>query len=128
MEFGIDGIIVFGLSVFLVLMRYAWIGYWRMHSGDFIELNPNTGTATFHGNHIIVKTPARTRAGSHLIIVEERVEGSDVEETEVIEVEENGGELEDSVVDDVCVEDDDPPTFASSVGEDLQTQSQEDVS
>jgi len=94
MEFGIDGIVVFGLSVFLVLMRYAWIGYWRMHSGDFIELNPNTGTATFHGNHIIVKTPARTRAGSHLIIVEERVEGSDVEETEVIEVEEDG-ELED---------------------------------
>lgn len=78
-----DGsIVVFILGILLALIRFAWIGYWRTHRNEFLELSPTRVT----GNHIIVKTPARRRRGRHLIIIDESVdetdEGSETEEEE----------------------------------------------
>lgn len=71
-ELATDAVLVFVLGLLIALIRYAWIGYWRMHRGDFIELS-NITSSDYRGNSIIVKTPPRKRRGKHLIIIEESV-------------------------------------------------------
>ena len=83
-EFATDAVLVFVLGLLIALIRYAWVGYWRMNKEDFIDPMPST---TFRGNHIVVKTPPRHRRGKHLIIIEESVD----EKGEDDDNDENGG-------------------------------------
>lgn len=89
-ELATDAVLVFILGLLIALIRYAWIGYWRMHRDDFIELSNITSSA-YRGNSIIVKTPPRKRRGKHLIIIEESVneKGEDDEEESGSETEED---------------------------------------
>lgn len=77
-----DTVLVFVVGLFLILLRYAWIGYWRINRDDFIELSGPGGThastsgsggGSSGGNHIVVKTAKRTGHGRHTIIVQEAV-------------------------------------------------------
>lgn len=72
-----DGaLLVFFLTLILALLRFAWVGYYRVYRDDFQDaacsanppLNGSGG-----GNIITVKTPARKHSGNHLIIIEENV-------------------------------------------------------
>lgn len=83
--------IVFVSTVFLTLLRFAWIGYFRVNQRDFIdELESPTIELTaasqallraagnsnhVEGNVISIRTPRRTTRGRHLIVVEECVGG-----------------------------------------------------
>ena len=83
-----DGLLVFSLGILIALLRFAWIGYWRTHQDEFIQLTPK-----HEGNQIFVKTPKRKRRGSHMIVITEQVdEGSvgDEENSELTEEEEEG--------------------------------------
>jgi hypothetical protein len=64
-----DGILVFALGIIIALLRFAWIGYWRTHQDEFIQLTPQ-----HEGNQIFIKTPRRKRRGSHMIVINEQVD------------------------------------------------------
>lgn len=64
-----DGIIVFILGILIALLRFAWIGYWKTHQDEFIQLTPQ-----HEGNQIFIKTPRRKKKGSHMIVINEQVD------------------------------------------------------
>lgn len=86
-----DGLIVFVLGIIIALLRFAWIGYFKTHQDEFIQLTPQ-----HEGNQIFIKTPRRKRRGSHMIVINEQVdEGSDSESDREEEMSGDETEMED---------------------------------
>jgi hypothetical protein len=72
-----DGLIVFALGIIIALLRFAWIGYFKTHQDEFIQLTPQ-----HEGNQIFIKTPRRRKRGSHMIVINEQVDEGSSSESE----------------------------------------------
>lgn len=72
-----DGLIVFALGIIIALLRFAWIGYFKTHQDEFIQLTPQ-----HEGNQIFIKTPRRKKRGSHMIVINEQVDEGSSSESE----------------------------------------------
>lgn len=84
-----DGLIVFALGIIIALLRFAWIGYFKTHQDEFIQLTPQ-----HEGNQIFIKTPRRKKRGSHMIVINEQVDEGSSSESEREELSGDETEME----------------------------------